>query len=139
MTEILVRVAITAADRERYAPPAPLPSDITPATAETLLGRWEHEGGGIEGRDGPSSVTVRRDGTWGGTDGCNRSGGRWLTGSDGLLLTTNSGSTQMWCSAIETDVTKPFMQVARAGFDGPTLVLYGDDGKALGRLQRLEP
>lgn len=65
--------------------------------------------------------------------GCNELGGRWRSGTDGALVATGRGSTDIGCENIP--VESRLTRVARAGFDGDVLVLIDTQGAVLGRFE----
>jgi hypothetical protein len=130
--EVVVEGPDAVAMFRRWANPEPLPGRFTPATPETLVGRWLT----MSGRgDRPAEPTLRfhPDGRWEGSDGCNGLGGRWIAGPDGLVMATGGPSTLIGC---DNDNTPALIQEARrAGFDGEQLVLFGPDGTELARFR----
>ncbi|WP_436534640.1 hypothetical protein [Actinoplanes sp. HUAS TT8] len=120
---------VTDEDRQALrAPVAPLPADLTPATAAGLLGRWSPT------TRMPDVYLEFRSGEWEGRDGCNTTTGGWIVGPDGAILSTSGPSTLIGCDG--ADVGGWLTQAGRAGFDGVTLVLLDPTGKELGRLAR---
>ncbi len=64
------------AELERQlAPAAPLPAKLRPATAAELIGTWKSA---AVGANQDQFLTIAADRTWQGSDGCNRTTGRWL-------------------------------------------------------------
>lgn len=121
---------ITDATREHFAEPAPLPSGLEPATADTVVGRWLPIGAG-EGTD--AFIEFAADGSYTGSDGCNGSQGRWAVGADGEWLATSGPSTLIACDGAPTAA---WASGARhAGFDGGALVFVDASGIELGRVQ----
>jgi hypothetical protein len=118
-------------DRRRLAPTAPLPGGLTPATAAELLGRWLPVATPHPSR---AHLEIRSDGSWSGSDGCNGSAGRWVSGEDGVVLATSGGSTLIGCENIE--VGGWFAGASHAGFDGAVLVFVDRDGHETGRVTR---
>ena len=121
---------IDDAVRAAFRPAAPLPEPLEPATGAGLQGRWTPV-------DAPAAskalVEFRNSGTWGGSDGCNSSGGRWAVEGEGELLTTSGPSTLIGCDNIPVP---GWVAAARlAGFDGDELVLLDVSGVELGRLE----
>lgn len=112
-----------------YATPAPLPPDLAPADAESLLGRWRP----VESPASRAFLELARSGEWSGSDGCNGQGGRWVAGPDGALLATGGVSTLIACDN-QVPVASWMTTAARAGFDGNELVLLDVDGNPVGRL-----
>lgn len=112
-------------------PPAPLPAGVVAALGDRLVGRWEPEGGSAAPE--PPHVDFTADGAWTGSDGCNGTQGRWTSGPDGVLVATSGPTTLIGCDG-QVDVAGWLAQAARAGFDGPTLVLLDAAGTELGRL-----
>lgn len=83
--------------RRTLAPASPVPGNLRPAVRSTLLGRWVPSDGQSNGIHEPF-VEFAPDGEWHGSDGCNRSSGRWGTGPAGTLLATIGASTLIACS-----------------------------------------
>ncbi len=103
------------------ATPDPLSAGLRPANAPSLIGSWA-----LQPRS-RAYITLRRDGTYVGSDGCNRSEGRWRVGVDGALLATSGPITLVACDNL--DVPGFFSSAARAGFDGDSLVLTHADSR----------
>jgi heat shock protein HslJ len=125
---------LTAALKATLAPPAPLPASLTRATRAQLVGSWVAAGprpstSGIA--HSPAGATLRDDGTYSATDGCNESTGRW-TADPGGLVVTSGFSTLIGCGNV--DVARWLSTATTAGFDGAVLVLVGKDGTETGRL-----
>jgi hypothetical protein len=118
--------------RRALAPAADLPSHLTPAESETLIGRWVPADGSSSSVDTPY-VELAGDGSWQGTDGCNGQAGRWLAGPEGALLAVAGGSTLIGCDNVP--VGGWLSAASRAGLDGDVLVLFDAQGAELGRLQ----
>ena len=116
------------------APAAPLPASLTAATRAQLVGSWVAAGprpstSGMTRT--PAGATLRDDGTYSATDGCNEMSGRWGADADGLVVTSGA-STLIGCDNV--DVPGWLGTATRAGFDGAELVLVDKDGHELGRL-----
>jgi hypothetical protein len=114
----------------KLATPAPLPSTATPVGE--LAGRWLP----TDRTDVSytAELVLSADGFWTGSDGCNGSRGRYVTGQDGLLLTTGGGWTEVGCE--NSRVLEWIIATSRAGMVGDELVLYDASGEALGSLVR---
>jgi hypothetical protein len=127
----------TDAQRSAYAAPAPeIPEGMSVATTEQMIGTWELEGGGIANPDGSrASVEFKAEDRWGGTDGCNGTGGLWLLDADGTLVTSSGFQNLVGCASAESAPGPSVTSASAAAFDGPTLVLLGSDGVTLARLQ----
>ena len=120
---------IDDAVRAAFQPGASLPEPLVPATAAELHGRWNPV-------DAPAAskamVEFRDSGTWGGSDGCNSSGGRWAVEGEGEFFATSGPSTLIGCDNVPVP---EWVALARlAGFDGTELVLLDVGGGELGRL-----
>jgi len=123
--------AVDEGVRAAFAPAAPLPDSLAPATSSDLLGRWVPAGDPVVN---DPHVVFETAGRWRGTDGCNEVRGRWVFESAGRLITTSGGSTDVGCEGV---LVPSWVTGARlAGFDGPQLVLLGRTGVELGRLAR---
>lgn len=116
-----------------------LPSGITPATRAALLGAWiavRRSGSPspqLSYRE-PPGVTLKADGSWSGSDGCNGGGGRWNADDDGHVIASSGPSTLVGCDNI--DAPGWFAGAWLAGFDGDVLVTFDKDGTELGRFTR---
>lgn len=106
------------------------------STPEMLVGSWiaKRPGGGSFGGPDKPGITVNDDGTWSGSDGCNGSGGRWASDGMSRLVATSGPSTLIGCDGVNAPGW--FSSAWLAAFDGDELVLFGYDGKELGRLTR---
>lgn len=122
---------VTPEARRALAPAEPLPDHVIPADAASVLGNWVPSGTPPRSE---AHLRFDRDGTWHGSDGCNRVGGRWRSGQDGALLGTTGVSTLIGCENLP--VASHMGQVARAGFQGQDLVLFDRRGLALGVYHR---
>ncbi|MFI1995270.1 hypothetical protein [Actinoplanes sp. NPDC020271] len=129
------RESFTVTDefRRSVAPPAVLPAGLTPVTRRDLPGRWIPVGDGPKPPHQPF-LRFGADGRWAGSDGCNGSGGGWLSGPAGTILTTSGMTTLVGCDNVPVDGW--LSSARRAGFDGAILVLLDQNGAELGRLRR---
>jgi hypothetical protein len=123
---------VTAAIRGAFVPPKALPAGLKPATEQSLVGRWRPLGP-VDPRYSDIVLTVRADGDWAGTDGCNVQASRWESGPDGLLLVSPFGQTLVGCPRAPH---ASLADAARAGFRGTTLVLVDRTGAVVERLRR---
>lgn len=123
---------ITDEMREAFAPAEPLPPELAPPAPGELAGRWVPEVQPTTLR--PAYVELAADGSWEGSDGCNRQAGRWVAGPDGVLLAASGPSTMMGCDNVP--VGDWLAGTWRAGLDGDLLVLLDREGEELGRLVR---
>jgi heat shock protein HslJ len=123
---------VTDKDRQALGPAAPLPAGLTPATAESLAGRW----GAADGvrRPGEAYLELNADGGWSGSDGCNGERGRWVAGAGGTLLATSGPATLMACD--NHPAGSWLYKARRAAIDGDQLILFDAAAKELGRLER---
>lgn len=129
--ETYARPVLDDALRRRLAPAAALPAKLRPATAAELVGTWKPA---APGANPAQYVTIKADGSWQGSDGCNAHAGRWTADEPGAVLTVAGASTAMACAGVDG---APQFEVARgAGFDGTTLVLIDARGEQVGRLKR---
>jgi hypothetical protein len=120
--------------RVAFAVPKPLPTGLRPATRSTLVGRWVPDGADAVQRPQVPFLQLDADGSWTSSDGCNGSMGRWTAGGDGRVLATSGVSTLIGCHNLP--VGGWWATAARAGFDGPALVLLDGNGDELARLMR---
>jgi hypothetical protein len=118
--------------RRALAEPAPLPAGLEPASSSTLVGRWGPAERLRTTPPKPPFLQLRPDRSWTSSDGCNGSSGRWAVGHDGRVLVTAGASTLIGCQNV--DLAGWWGTTARAGFDGPQLVLLDRDGRELARL-----
>lgn len=107
-----------------------LPDGLAAADSEALLGRWMPVDAPA---DSDAHAQFNPDDTWSGSDGCNDLGGRWRSGTDGALLATGRGSTQIGCENIP--VESRLTRAVRAAFDGDVLVLIDRQGAVIGRFE----
>jgi hypothetical protein len=120
-------------ERSRPGPAAPLPAGLTPATRETMAGRWV-PAGDTKSQPRPAFAQFLPGGEWLGSDGCNGQRGRWTLGEAGAFLATAGPSTLMACDNVA--IAGWLSDARRAGLDGAELVLVDGAGKELGRLRR---
>lgn len=121
---------VSQQDRERYALPAALPDDLAPVAAADLVDRRWYP---VEPSGGAAYLEFGTNGEWSGFDGCNRQGGRWVSGPDGALLAVSGVSTLIACS-LQVPVAGLLVPAARAGLDRDELVLLDPAGEEVGRL-----
>lgn len=128
---------ITDSMREVMRKPAPLPTELRPVTAATLVGKWtpvDFVASPDPSRTTDPHVLFARDGTWTGSDGCNGGNGRWAVDTAGALLATVGPMTQIGCEGAPVPT---WVATARlAGFDGELLSLLDLDGSEIARLER---
>jgi heat shock protein HslJ len=103
------------------------PDGSTPATHEDLVGAWV-TGETYSAPDQPY-LAFADDGTWKGSDGCNRTSGDWSVADDGSLTTTAGFSTLIGCQG--APLPKLLGESALAYLDSGTLVLADADGATL--------
>lgn len=116
---------ITAEIRAWLTPAAGLPDGVE--AAANIIGRWVLPGE-VES-EGRAFLEFHSDGSFGGSDGCNGTGGRWRLGADGRILTTHDPSTLIACA----NPSIPLLftgSIGQGTTGGPAdeLVLYGKDG-----------
>lgn len=123
------------------ASPSLGPGLTSGATRSMLVGSWiaiAPSASPVDGLGPPADApgfTLKDDGTWSGTDGCNGSGGRWNADTMSGIIATSGGSTLIGCN----NVAAPqwLAQAWLAGFDtDDVLVLFDYQGTELGRLTR---
>jgi META domain-containing protein len=122
---------VTEADRHRSGPAAPVAAPARPAEPGELVGRWVPEGA-----TAPAYVELAADGAWAGSDGCNRTGGRWLAGPDGAFLAAAAPVRTLIACDGGADVGDQLAAARRAALDGSVLVLQDVDGAVVGRFRR---
>jgi heat shock protein HslJ len=99
------------------------------------VGRWVPADGAGSGAPTRPFVELAADGTYTGSDGCNRTRGPWTARPDGALDVGPGPSTRMACPDMVA-VPYWFTAAARAEFDGDVLVLRDADGAEVGRVER---
>lgn len=124
---------LTEQSRPHWQQLPDLPPSVQPVPRETLLGKWGIAGADKVGRPQVPHATFEAGGRWSGSDGCNRTSGRWTLGDGGALVTTTGPQTLAGCANV---MVLP-EHIARAAVDGEELVLYGFDGEPVQRLTRL--
>jgi hypothetical protein len=119
---------VTDEARQDLAAAPALPATLAPVDPHRLARRWVP-------LSGPRAayVTFTTDGGWHGSDGCNDSGGRWITAPGGALLATVGAVTLVGCESVP--VHDWLWTARRAGFDGVDLVLLDVQGRETGRLR----
>lgn len=126
---------VSGALLDQFAPHAPLPAKLRPATAAELVGRWVPVGSTTVPVDQRQVIWLRADGTWS-SNGCgNGVGGRWSAGSGGAMIGT-AGPNDSLVACARPNVGAWMFDVARAGFDGDVLVPVDRRGRPLDRLVR---
>lgn len=110
----------------------PPPLGLLPATPATLAGRWM-PAEGAETSPRRTFLAIAEDGEWNGWNLCSGTGGRWVLGPDGDIVTTSAGGNVPICRQVPA-VTKWMTDAARAGFFAGELVLLDAGGSELGRL-----
>jgi hypothetical protein len=129
--ELYAKPPMDAALRRMLSPAAALPANLRPATRSELIGTWKPT---TAGANPGQFITIRADGSWNGSDGCNGQSGRWTITSPGAVLTVAGATTLIGCAGQDR---APQFRVARgAGLAGETLVLLNAQGNELGRLNR---
>ena len=128
---------ITDSVRELMRKPVPLPTELDPVTAATLVGKWtpvDFVPSPDPSRSTDPHALFAGDGTWSGSDGCNAAEGRWAVDPAGALLATVGPMTQIGCEGAPVPT---WVAIARlAGFDGELLSLLDLDGSEIARLER---
>jgi len=118
------------------------PTGSAPAgpVAEELVGTWVADAT-FPVRIQPF-LTVARNGTWFGSDGCNGVQGTWELGAGGALTTTAGPHTQIGCDG--KDLPALFSDATSVAVDGDTLTLKDAAGEVsatliVGREDLLKP
>ena len=125
---------VTQDKRRVFLSPAPLPPTLRPATLDRLLGRWLPATGAASTSPDQPHAAFRGDGSWTGSDGCNRQSGRWVIGPGGAFLALMGPHTMIGCDNVS--VGSWLWDVRRVGFHGDVLVLLDAAGAEVGRLER---
>jgi heat shock protein HslJ len=96
------------------------------ANEASVVGTW-----GTPDAQGEPSLTFEEDGSYSGTDGCNRVGGEW--NADGSTIDLgNMISTMMYCEGVDTWL----VNAGTAELSGDTLTFSDRDGAEIGTLTR---
>jgi hypothetical protein len=111
----------------------PPPAGLRPATSLELFGRWHAVDQPSDALRGYVDFDLHQ--SWGGSDGCNDFGGRYVVGAGGLFRTSDVASTDVLCS-LEAPDLRWVQSARRAEFEGTSLVLLNAKGDVLGRLVR---
>jgi heat shock protein HslJ len=110
-------------------PPTEVAS-AAPATAVQLVGTWVVDA--IFDAPNQPYLTIRDDGSWAGSDGCNGVEGTWEVGGDGALTVEAGPSTLIACDG--KPLPTLFANAASASVatmaGGDTLILVDDAGVA---------
>lgn len=97
------------------------------ATEDELVGTW------VTGEDYANPIepflTINKDGTWSGSDGCNGVDGTWELASDGTLTTEAGPSTLMFCEGAALPTF--FANTKKAELSDGTLTLLDADDATL--------
>ena len=117
---------VTGDMREKFAEPAPLPAGVEPATAADIRGRWLP----VDRAPAKAYLQFNGDNSYGGSDGCNGVGGRYVVGDGGLFIATAGGSTMIGCD--NSPLPSWPAQAARLGLRGDHLVFVDPHGRRLG-------
>lgn len=124
---------ITDEIRSSFRRPQTLPATLEPVPAAELQGEWTAAGayGGSY-----TYLNIHESGNWSGSDGCNRTEGRWASDGSGALLGTSGLMTAAACPGM-VSVGGWLSRGSLAGMDGDELVLLDGDAVELGRLVRV--
>lgn len=133
LPELMDPPTLSPTGSDALSRPTPAPSPGTSLDTAGVVGSWQ--AGTVEGQYSIPLLTLRRDGTYLTSDGCNGTGGRWRLISDNRILTTIGGSAGVGC-AIVVDVPTWFAHTRTIGISGDRLTLYDHAGTALGSLDR---
>lgn len=96
------------------------------SAAPSVVGTW-----GEAESQGEPSLTFEEDGSYSGSDGCNRVMGSWE--ADGSTVDLGMmATTLMYCEGVDTWLS----QGATAEIDGTTLIVLDQGGEQLGSLER---
>ncbi|MER7460299.1 hypothetical protein [Micromonospora sp. NPDC126480] len=133
---------VTEETRRRLAPVPPLPAGLVAPDQVALTGRWLPAGGpdgrgpapGPGGWPEPPYAEFAADGTWRASDGCNGTGGRWVSGPAGAFAATGGVSTLIGCDNVPIGAW--LITARQVGLDGEVLVLRDAQGAETGRLRR---
>lgn len=122
--------SVTDDMRAKFAEPAPLPADVEPATESSIHGRWVP----VDRSPAKAYLAFRAGNTYAGSDGCNAEGGRYVIGTDGLIVATSGGSTLIGCANSPLPLWP--LDAGRVGLRDGRLVFLDRQGKVLGEAVR---
>lgn len=105
------------------------PDAERPDPGADLVGTWLPANGQADGR---AFVTLKADGRWNGSDGCNKTRGTWRSGADGEFAATSGPSTKIGCENVP--IATWLADATHAEFNGDVLVLRDATGAETGRL-----
>ncbi|MDN5790645.1 MAG: META domain-containing protein [Micrococcales bacterium] len=97
----------------------------SPSARASPVGSWGSE---VQGQP---NLTLAKDGTLSGSDGCNRLIGGWKQDGDAVTLTI-VGTTKMMCTGVDTWLSK----AASASIDGTTMTVEDTAGTTIGTLEK---
>lgn len=129
-----LRAKESEALRRRLLAVVRLPSGLTPATRLELLGRWIPANRSEDHPRHMAYLSIKADGSWSGSDGCNGYYGRWAAGASGRLVVVAGPTTLVGCNNVPVGYW--FQLSVVAGFQGHTLVLVDENGHVTGQLRR---
>jgi heat shock protein HslJ len=96
------------------------------AGATDAVGTW-----GKSTTAGEAYLTLAKDGSASGSDGCNQLSGTWKAGDDGISFSPWA-ATQMYCADVD-----PWLSLSASGqVQGDELVLFDENNTQIGTLQR---
>ena len=125
-------LAVRARFNERNRRQKAMPTTATPVTASSIRGRWVPLAPASGSK--PAFVDFGSKSRRTGSDGCNQTGGRYVVGRDGELLTTRDVQTLIGCE--NSPIDRWVSQASHAGFQRGELVLFDRRGHVLGRARR---
>ena len=133
LPELMDPPTLSPTGSDTLSRPTPAPSPGESLDTASAVGSWQ--AGTVKGQYSIPLLTLRRDGTYVTSDGCNGFGGRWRLITDNRILTTTGASAGVGCEII-VDVPTWFAHTRTIGIDGDRLTLYDHTGTALGSLDR---
>jgi hypothetical protein len=129
-------IPLGAQGRSRLVAGKRLPDGLTPATAESLAGRWVPPAFRHATKGRQPYLEFSADSAWQGSDGCNSTSGRWVVGPGGALISTSGPNAGVACGWTGVPTTYWLQEATRASVTGSTLTLVNAQGHVVGRLTR---
>lgn len=122
---------INDAVREAMQFPNALPEGAPIVPAAAIQGTWRPAGPLISTNP---HLTFSADGSYTGSDGCNKASGRWAVESTGAFLATVGPTTEIGCEG--APVHTWMFEAEAASMDGDDLVLFNAGAQEITRLTR---
>jgi hypothetical protein len=117
--------ALSDAEKAAFAEPRPLPAGVLPVAR--LTGKWIP----LVPVANDSYASFHSGGAFSGTDGCNGTNGRWISGPDGLLLVATGLNGLVGCAG--SPLVYWATGASRVGMVGSRLTFFDASGRVLGQ------